>query len=156
VIEIDVPPLRERKADIPDLVKHFLGQFARQQERDVPTLADDFLPVLVQYDWPGNIRQLQNYLERVMAMTPGPVLRADPPPGDVQPRGAVSRTAWGRPLNATVDEIERRMVGEALERARGNQSHAARELGLTEQAIRYRIRKYGLARTRQYRRIRRK
>ncbi|HEY3215012.1 MAG TPA: sigma 54-interacting transcriptional regulator [Candidatus Eisenbacteria bacterium] len=155
VIEIEVPPLRERKADIPALTNHFLAQFAAQQERELPALSAEFLAVLMQSDWPGNVRELQNYIERVLAMTPGRVLHPDPLPRDLQERGVVHRAVRGRRLIDSVVDLERRLVGEALERAHGNQSHAARELGLTEQSIRYRIRKYGLAPTRGNRRTRR-
>ena len=155
VIEIEVPPLRERKADIPALAQHFLEHFARQQERELPQLSPDFLAVLMQSDWPGNVRGLQNYVERVLAMTPGKLLQPNPMPPDLQRRSMMPRLNRRR-LSEAVGEIERKMVGEALERARGNQSHAARELGLTEQAMRYRLRKYGIASARRNRRIRRK
>jgi len=98
----------------------------------------------MQSDWPGNVRELQNYVERVMAMNFGPVLRPEPLPRDLQERPGVPRLARIRGLSATVEEIERRMVTEALQKAGGNQSEAARKLGLTEQSLRYRLRKYGL------------
>jgi transcriptional regulator with GAF, ATPase, and Fis domain len=144
VLEIELPPLRERKADIPALARHFIQQFAAVQEREAPKLSTDFMAVLMQSDWPGNVRELQNYTERVMAMNFGPVLRPDPLPRDLQERPGVPRLARVRGLPATVEEIERRMVTEALQKAGGNQSEAARKLGLTEQSLRYRLRKYGL------------
>ena len=153
VIEIEIPPLRERKADIPALARHFIQHFASSQKREVPKLSPDFMAVLMQSDWPGNVRELQNYIERVVAMNPGPVVRPDPLPRDLQERSVAPRHARGRGLVATVGEVERRMVSEALQRAGGNQSQAARYLGLTEQSLRYRLRKYGLA-PRENRRIR--
>jgi Nif-specific regulatory protein len=144
VIEIEVPPLRERKADIPALVHHFLDHFAQQQEREVPGLSPDFLATLMRSDWPGNVRELQNYIERLLAMTPGSFLRPDPPPRDLE--AGTGRTARERRLRDAVRELERSMILEALERARGNQSQAARELGMTEQSIRYRMKKYAAAR----------
>jgi transcriptional regulator with GAF, ATPase, and Fis domain len=92
----------------------------------------------------------------MLAMTPGKVLYPDPLPRDLQDRSPAPRLGRKRRLIDTVGELERRMVGEALIRARGNQSHAARELGLTEQSLRYRIRKYGLAPPRENQRARRK
>ena len=148
VIQIQLPPLRERKADIPSLVHHFLARFAEQQERELPELSDDFLAVLMQSDWPGNVRELQNYIERVMAMTPGRILHPDPPPGDVEKRGGL-RATRARRLPDAVGEIEQRLIQDALQRARGNQSQAARELGLSEQSVRYRLRKYRLPQARQ-------
>lgn len=154
VIEIPVPPLRERKADIPALVRHFLAQFAAQQEREVPELSDDFLAVVMQSDWPGNVRALQNYMERVMAMTPGGLLRPDPLPQDMEHRIATIRLPRQRRLPDAVTELELRLIREALERARGNQSQAARELGVSEQALRYRLRRLRLPPARQNQRTR--
>jgi DNA-binding NtrC family response regulator len=155
VLEIDVPPLRDRKSDIPALAKHFLTRFSMAQERKEPELSPDFVAVLMQSDWPGNVRELQNYIERVLAMNPGPILRPDPLPRDLQDRGLAKPTR-GRRLADTVGDVERRMVVEALRRAEGNQSQAARLLGLTEQSLRYRIRKYGMGGARQNRRVRKK
>ena len=155
VIPIDVPPLRERKADIPSLARHFVGVFAQQQEREVPELSPEFLAALMQSDWPGNVRELQNYVERVLAMTPGRTLRPTPLPGDLEERGATLRIGRSRRLTDLVEGLERRLVGEALQKAHGNQSVAARALGMTEQSLRYRMRKYGLPGPRQILRVRR-
>jgi Nif-specific regulatory protein len=156
VLEIELPPLRDRKADIPALAQHFVAHFAQQQEREVPRMSPEFIAALMRSDWPGNVRELQNYIERVMAMTPGRVLAPNPLPRDLERRGSTPRITRGRRLTDTVGDVERKLVTEALARAKGNQSHAARELGLTEQSMRYRIRKYGLASSRQNRRSRRK
>jgi DNA-binding NtrC family response regulator len=100
----------------------------------------------MQSDWPGNVRELQNYIERILAMSPGPVLYPDPPPRDLESRAGAIRVGHGRNLSEVVARLERKLVGDALERAHGNQSLAARELGMTEQSIRYKIKKYGLER----------
>jgi DNA-binding NtrC family response regulator len=155
VIPIEVPPLRQRKADIPALARHFVEHFARQQEREVPNLAPEFLAAVMQSDWPGNVRELQNYVERVVAMTTGNTLFPDPPPRDLEGRASEVRLGRGRRLTDLVEALERKMLLEALERATGNQSVAARELGMTEQTLRYRLRKYGLRAARSNQRIRR-
>jgi transcriptional regulator with GAF, ATPase, and Fis domain len=155
VIPIEVPPLRERKADIPALAHHFVAHFAEQQEREPPGLSPEFLAALMQSDWPGNVRELQNYIERVLAMTPGRILRPYPPPRDLEQRGPTLRAGRPRRLPELVEELERRELGEALQKAHGNQSLAARSLGLTEQSLRYRMRKYGLPGPRQILRVRR-
>ncbi len=111
----------------------------------MPELSAEFLAALMQSDWPGNVRGLQNYIERVLAMSPGPVLYPDPRPQDLEARGSALRLAHGRKLSDTLAKVERKLVTEALERAHGNQSLAARELGMSEQSIRYKIRKYGLS-----------
>jgi Nif-specific regulatory protein len=145
VIQIEVPPLRDRKADIPALAQYFVAHFAEQQEREVPQLPAEFLAALMQSDWPGNVRELQNYIERILAMSPGPVLYPDPPPRDLESRAGTIRVGHGRRLSEVVARLERKLVSDALDRAHGNQSLAARELGMTEQSIRYKIRKYGLS-----------
>jgi Nif-specific regulatory protein len=156
VIPIEVPPLREHKADIPAMAHHFAEQLARQQEREVPQLSADFLAALMQSDWPGNVRELQNYIERVMALTSGSVLRPDPLPRDVEARSSRLRLGRGRHLSDVVGEVERRLIREALDRSGGNQSRAARSLGLNEQTLRYRLRKYGGEIVRENRRTRQK
>jgi transcriptional regulator with GAF, ATPase, and Fis domain len=155
VIPLEVPPLRERKADIPTLAHHFVAQFAKQQERDLPELSPEFLAALMQSDWPGNVRELQNYIERVLAMNTGKTLRPNPPPRDLEERGATLRLGRTQRLTELVGDLERRMLSEALQKARGNQSVAARDLGMTEQSLRYRMRKYGLPSPRQILRVRR-
>ncbi|MFN8588281.1 MAG: sigma 54-interacting transcriptional regulator [Candidatus Eisenbacteria bacterium] len=143
VLPIEVPPLRERKADVPALAHHFVVHFARQQEREAPALSPEFLAALMQSDWPGNVRELQNYVERVMAMTPGRVLLPNPLPRDLSGRTVRPRPLRGRKLSDALAEVERQHIQDALERSGGNQSRAARELGLTEQTLRYRMRKIG-------------
>src|SRR5258708_6033489 len=136
--------LRGGKADIPVLAQYFVAHCAEQQEREVPQLPAEFLAALMQSDWPGNVRELQNYIERILAMSPGPVLYPDPPPRDLETRAGTIRVGHGRRLSEVVARLERKLVSDALDRAHGNQSLAARELGMTEQSIRYKIRKYGL------------
>jgi len=156
VIPIEMPPLRERKADIPALAEHFVRYFAGQHERPMPEISRKLVSVLMASDWPGNVRELRNYIERVMAMTPGRVLSPMPLPKDLEPMGSRVRPQRGRRLTETLADAESRAIRDALERANGNQSKAARELGMTEQSMRYRMRKYGLERSRQSRRPRKK
>jgi two-component system response regulator HydG len=155
VIPVEIPPLRERRADIPALAQHFVAVFANQQGREIPALSPALMSVLMQSGWPGNVRELQNYIERLMAMTPGKVLRPDPLPHDLQKRArSIGRLDRGRTLREMVAELERRQLQEALERHGGNQTQAARELGLTEQSFRYRLRRYALPPKRHFQRIR--
>jgi Nif-specific regulatory protein len=155
VIPIEVPPLRERKADIPALATHFAAQFASQQQREAPRLSPELLAALMQSDWPGNVRALQNYIERIMAMNPGPVLHPRPLPRDLEAQPGL-RMPRGRKLASVVEDLERRMISEALERTEGNQSAAAKELGLSEPSLRYKLKKYGAPGSRQKLRHRKK
>jgi two-component system NtrC family response regulator len=111
----------------------------------------------MQHDWPGNVRELQNYIERLMALSADTVLQPEPMPDELRSPGSIRRVPGGgraRPLREHVAELEKRRLLEALDRSGGNQSRAARDLGITEQALRYRLRKYGLLRVRQFRRVR--
>ena len=131
-------------------------QDAAQQAREVPEFSPEFLAALMQSDWPGNVRELQNYIERVMAMTPARLLHPRPLPHDLQRQTPRLPQESGRPLQELVAELERRQIEKALSRCQGFQSRAAKELGLSEQALRYRLRKYGFLDYRRFRRIRRK
>src|SRR4029077_10320247 len=110
----------------------------------------EFLAALMRSRWPGNVRELQNYVERVMAMTPGRVLHPHPLPGDLARRPATIR---GGTLAEQVETLERKLIEAALEQSNGNQTLAARQLGLAEPGVRYRMRKYGMIGNRQKRRI---
>jgi len=155
VFPITLPPLRERRADIPALAQHFVSQFAEQMGRELPTLSPGLTAALMRSDWPGNVRELQNYIERLMAMTRGDVLHPDPLPDDLQKRALDGRRIdAGGSLRRMVEALEKREVLQALDRNQGNQVRAAKELGLTEQSLRYRLRKYGQPVARQIRRTR--
>ena len=107
----------------------------------MPELSPEFLAALMQSDWPGNVRELQNYVERVMAMTPGHVLHPTPLPRDLEGKQGRTKPTRGRKLRDHFVELEREIIHEALERSAGNKSRAARELGMTEQTLRYRLKK---------------
>jgi DNA-binding NtrC family response regulator len=155
VFPITLPPLRERRADIPALAQHFVSQFAEQMGRELPTLSPGLTAALMRSDWPGNVRELQNYIERLMAMTRGDVLHPDPLPDDLEKRALDGRRIdAGGSLRRMVEALEKREVLQALDRNQGNQVRAAKELGLTEQSLRYRLRKYGQPVARQIRRTR--
>src|SRR5439155_23534949 len=112
VIPIEVPPLRDRKADVPALAQYFVAHFAEQQQRGVPELAPEFLAALMQSDWPGNVRELQNYIERILAMSPGPILYPDPLPHDLEARGAIPRVGRGHKLSEVVSKLEKKLVSD--------------------------------------------
>lgn len=136
------------------LTLHFWSE-AAPRVGTTATLAHGVLAALTRYHWPGNVRELQNYIERVLAMNTGKTLRPNPPPRDLEERGATLRLGRTQRLTELVGDLERRMLSEALQKARGNQSVAARDLGMTEQSLRYRMRKYGLPSPRQILRVRR-
>ncbi len=145
VLPIDIPPLRERKEDIPFLAGHFIKKYAKDVDGRVDSISEAAVQKLVQYHWPGNVRELENVMERSMVLSPGPVLDAEDIRLDSAPRRnqAAADTQF-LPDGMTLDEFEQSIIREALQRANGNKSQAARLLGLTRNALRYRLSQMGI------------
>jgi len=145
VVPIDIPPLREHKEDIPDLVDHFLPRFAKDNGKEIEGITPAALKLLKDYHWPGNVRQLENTIERAVALSRGKVLDAEDIHLDTdQARGAASDSVPFLPDGMTLESWEDEMIREALRRASGNKSQAARLLGLSRNALRYRLSKLGM------------
>jgi transcriptional regulator with PAS, ATPase and Fis domain len=145
VVPIDIPPLREHKEDIPDLAKHFLARFVRENEKQVNGFTPAATKTLLDYHWPGNVRQLENAIERAVALTANKVLDASDFQLDTG-HNKSNTTAPGSflPEGSTLEQWEDEMIREALRRANGNKSQAARLLGLSRNALRYRLAKIGV------------
>ncbi|MBI3695822.1 MAG: sigma-54-dependent Fis family transcriptional regulator [Acidobacteria bacterium] len=141
VVPINIPPLRERKEDIPFLVDHFLAKYAEETGGRVKSVTPSALDRLVSCHWPGNVRELENIIQRAMVLSPGPALDASDIQLDTAPR---SESAPFLPEGITLDQYERELIREALRRAGGNKSQAARLLGLTRNALRYRLTQMGM------------
>ena len=148
VVPIDIPPLREHKEDIPDLVNHFLARFAADSEKEIEGIAPAALDALMEYHWPGNVRQLENSVERAVALSRGRVIDEKDIHLDTRQTksGAAAPSAnQFLPEGMTLEQWEDNMIREALRRANGNKSQAARLLGLSRNALRYRLGKLGVA-----------
>jgi DNA-binding NtrC family response regulator len=145
VVPIDIAPLRERKEDIPELVTLFVARFAEDSCKPVEGVSPEAMRILVDYHWPGNVRELQNIVERSSALAKGNVLQADDIHLDVRPAKATNGGHGFLPEGMTIEQWEDEMVKEALRRANGNKSQAARLLGLSRNALRYRLSKIGIA-----------
>jgi len=136
VIPIVVPPLRERRSDIPLLVQHFLDKHNQQRSGQPCRIADDAMVHLWEYDWPGNVRELENLIERMVILSDDGVIRIESLPPNIRsfisdkkiPRPTL--TEEGIDLNQAVEEFEYRLIDEALRRTKGNKQAAARLLGL--------------------------
>jgi DNA-binding NtrC family response regulator len=144
VVHIELPPLRARREDIPPLVEHFLAQYSEQYQVAPKRIAPDALEAIVAFDWPGNIRQLQNTIERAFALSAADVVSlADLPPAlRGGPAPEVTRNASG-PL-PTLADSERQLIAAALEKSGGNKNEAARLLGIDRQRLYRKIEKYHL------------
>jgi transcriptional regulator with PAS, ATPase and Fis domain len=136
VIPITLPPLRERRSDIPLLVQHFLDKYNSKHEGRACQVADDAMVHLWEYDWPGNVRELENLIERMVVLNDDGFIRVDSLPPNI--RSFISEKKIPRPtlteegidLNRAVEEFEYRLIDEALRRTKGNKQAAARLLGL--------------------------
>jgi two-component system response regulator PilR (NtrC family) len=147
VIRLEVPPLRERREDIPELAQYFLERCAREHNKSVRSISPDVLRALEVYDFPGNVRELENIIERAVALATGPQIGlGDLPPEIGGTAAQVTRVLLDLPeegcdLDAVLGEVERRLIVQALDRAGGVRTNAAKILGLTLRSLRYRMQK---------------
>ncbi len=146
VFPIHVPALRERREDIPTLVRHFAQQFARRMKKTIETIPADVMEQLTAYEWPGNIRELQNLIERAVILSPGPVL-------DVPLMALNKRPQPVAPDNApeTLEESDRKHIIAALESSNwviAGANGAAARLGMKRSTLQFRMRKLGIAKPR--------
>ena len=153
VIPIVLPPLRDRREDIPLIAEHFLAKFTEQMGKAIAGISREAMELLVGYDWPGNIRELENVLERAVALESTPAVLPDSLPmtirGEARRVGATPPAvevlpASGFDLEAHVKQIERGYIAEALKRAGGVQVKAAELLGMSFRSFRYYVKKYNL------------
>ncbi len=153
VIPIDLPPLRDRKDDIPLLAGHFLAKYSKRMNKDVQTLAPAVQEELLRYDWPGNVRELENVIQRYIALTDGSVIehidlgrRRGRRASDAAAQatdGSPHIPPEGLDLEEILNEVERGYIQAALSRTEGNMAQAAKLLGLTYRSIRYKVKKLG-------------
>ena len=148
VIPIHLPALRDRRDDIPLLVTHFVEKISKEMGKPVRAVAPETLAVLEQYHWPGNIRELENVIERAIVLGSGEILEPSALPPDLRrPRGAqdvpIEIPEQGIDLETTLDRIEQQYMEAALERTGGVQTRAAELLGLSFRQFRYKLQKHG-------------
>jgi two-component system response regulator AtoC len=144
VLPINIPPLRERKEDIPYLAGFFVKKLGKDLGSPVQSISDAAMQRLLEYHWPGNVRELENVLERSMVLANGAVLEAGDVKLDMAPAARFTVADNFLPEGTTLDQYEQSIIREALKRANGNKSQAARMLGLTRNALRYRLSQMGL------------
>jgi DNA-binding NtrC family response regulator len=144
VVPINIVPLRDRKQDIPYLAEHFLRKYAPEAGNRVQTITPAAMNKLAAYHWPGNVRELENAIERSVVMGTGESLDAPDIKLDNAPRPRSAGTELMLPPGMTLDQYEQELIREALKRSDGNKSQAARSLGLTRNALRYRLAQMGI------------
>jgi two-component system response regulator HydG len=148
VVEIRLPPLRDRPGDVEELAQVFLSRAAPRLGSAVSGFAPEALELLRGHRWPGNVRELQNVVEQALVFAEGPLVRADDLPEGLRraPAAALTAPAGDRPLPDVLDDLERQLVVAAMEKARGVKAEAARLLGIKPSALYYKLEKYGIAR----------
>ncbi|MGH9401769.1 MAG: sigma-54-dependent transcriptional regulator [Terriglobia bacterium] len=146
VVPINIPPLREHKEDIPDLVRYFLERFAGEAGKQISGLTPPALKMLMDFHWPGNVRELENIIERAVALSRTPEIDAPDIQLDLSPAKPLVNGSTGPfpPPGMTLEQFEDEIIRESLRRAGGNKSQAARQLGLSRNALRYRLSKMGV------------
>jgi transcriptional regulator with GAF, ATPase, and Fis domain len=141
VIPIVLPPLRERREDIPVLVEHFVAKHRQRTGKRVDAVDDEVVKALQRYDWPGNVRELENSIERAVVLAKGPVLTPD----SISLLGATSAPASGLPslrLHQNLEWVERETIRRALEQSGGIKKDAAEVMGISQRALSYYLAKY--------------
>ena len=147
---LHVPPLRERREDIPVLADHFLTYFAtRYNKKTIKRFDPEVVEIMKTYDWPGNIRELRNLVERIVVLENAEEIQRNHLPawilGHTQPRNGVGEGAFQLPLEGlSLDTLEKDLISQALDRTHHNKAQAAKLLGLTYDALRYQVKKFGL------------
>lgn len=146
VIPLDLPPLRERLDDVPQLVEHFFLKAKRKHRREDITLPISLIPYFGNYRWPGNIRELENIVERLVVLTPGKEITvADLPPFLRQEHPSIDALNIDLPPQGiSLESIEKELIMKALEKFNWNQTHAAKYLDISRKALMYRMEKHGI------------
>jgi two-component system, NtrC family, response regulator AtoC len=144
VVPINIAPLRERMQDIPFLAEHFLQKYAAEAGNRIQSITPAAMSKLADYHWPGNVRELENVIERSLVMCTSDRLDVSDIKLDHAPRPRSTANDFSLPPGMTLDQYEQEIIREALKRADGNKSQAARALGLTRNAMRYRLTQMGL------------
>ena len=144
VVPINMPPLRDRREDIPLLAEHFVRKYAQEMGSRVTSISEAALAVLLKHHWPGNVRELENVIERSLVLSSGSRLEAADVLLDEAPRPVQANSASFLPDGVTLQEHEQQLIRRALEKAKGNKSQAAKLLGLTRNALRYRLSQMGM------------
>jgi two-component system, NtrC family, response regulator PilR len=148
VIKIVLPPLRERKEDISPLVLHFIDKYSREMKKEIRGISPKALEVLENYNYPGNVRELENIIARCVALEASNVIRRETlpqPVGEVNSLDIESSFSSTASLDTLLNDVEKKMIEKSLRSTDGNKTEAAKLLGITLRSLRYRLAKHGLS-----------
>jgi two-component system NtrC family response regulator len=144
VVTMALPPLRERKEDLPTLINHFLEQFARENGKPLRGVTAEARDLLLKYDYPGNVRELVNIMERAVVIARDDYITVSDLPFKGEAVAATDARKPAGSLRESLEELEKRLIGEAMDKAADNQTRAAELLGMSERMLRYKLKKYDL------------
>jgi two-component system, NtrC family, response regulator HydG len=146
VVPISLPPLRERKEDIPSLAAHFFAFYREKNKKELRDLSGKALDLLIRYDWPGNIRELENCIERAVIMARGEVIApADLPPAiQALSTGVKESGGLALPSGISLQEVEKTLILKTLEDTGGNRTRAAEILGINRRTLQNKLKEYGI------------
>jgi two-component system NtrC family response regulator len=147
VVRINIPPLRKRKADIPLLVDYFLKKYSAENEKPISAISKEAMDLLMKYNFPGNVRELENIIEQAVVLSRGDIIVTKELPMIVRGMRQESRKRdflTEGTLVEQVEALEQELINQALEEAEGVQTKAAKSLGITERHLRYKLKKYGM------------
>lgn len=145
VVVMNIPPLREKKEDIPLLIKHFISRFSAENDKKIEGLSNEAMDSLVKYDYPGNIRELENIIERAVVIARHSIISVNDLPFKEGSSEFPGRQKTGKgSLKGSVEALEQQLIEQAMEEAAHNQSKAAELLGVSERMLRYKLKKYGM------------
>ena len=151
VIDINLPPLRQRKEEIPHLIDLFIKKFNRRENKSIGSVSKDAMNLLMKYHYPGNIRELENIVERAVVLSRGDLLGIKDLPvflnGDMEETNHTLLSDSSLPLPERLNIIEKNIITQTLKKCNNNQSRAAQELGISESGLRYKIQTLGLKKT---------
>ena len=149
VISVQLPPLRERKEDIPLLVDHFLKKFSQENDKTFSPVSPEIMRLMVQYDWPGNVRELENLIERAVVLSTSGELSQEVIAPEVRPASPIHKTNGvpamdGKPLCVILDSFERDVILQMLERVNWSQTEAAERFGLPLSTLNSKVKRLGI------------
>jgi two-component system NtrC family response regulator len=144
VVTMSLPPLRERKEDLSILINHFIDKFATENGKNIQGLTSEARDMLLKYDYPGNVRELVNIIERAVVIARDQYITTDDLPFKSVSFPEDSGKKYSGALRESVDELEKKLIIESMEKTQDNQTKAAEILGISERMLRYKLKKYGL------------
>ena len=143
MVTVHLPPLRERRGDIPLLARTFISEFAQRHHKEITGLPNEVARALTRYDWPGNVRELKNCIESMVVVTKDTILGLDDLPGHISP-GRLALPAPTKLSGMSLRQVERELIRSTIAECNGNRKEAARRLGIGERTLYRKLSQYEL------------